>query len=119
MVRDRVRSFFEAQLPAMIGSNPGIHGVARGSIAFVIHGAGDWLLRFGQHDDPVTEEVCFDADLTLMFTPETFAALLDGVAPVDGHGFGYDGDPKLLAILAKLLSPPLAGGVMGARAAAL
>lgn len=115
-----MRRFFEVQLPAMIHENSGVFGVTRGSVAFAVHGAGDWLLTLGGSDAAaaISEVASFDADLTLMFTHDVFCALLDGVVPEEGNGFTYDGRPELLVTVAKLLGAPL-GGVMGARAAAL
>lgn len=111
------REFFSGMLPAIIAERAELFDRTDGSVCVMIHGVGQWTVRFGDHAaaDAVCDEADFDADLVLTWTDTQFQMLLSGqaadaeaVAPI------FIGDISLLEKFGTLLVPPAKGG-LGAR----
>jgi hypothetical protein len=111
------RLFFGEQLPKVIVSRPEIFDAAAGVVSVVVHGAGAWAVKFGDHTaaDAITDGPDMDADLVLAFSADGFARLVAGdtsdpqaIKPV------AMGDGKWLEKLGSLMLPAARGGV-GAR----
>jgi len=115
--RDRVARFFGVELPALLGLNEARLRATRGSVTFVVPTAGEWRVQLGARPDAaLSTGTTYDADLTVIATPEVFVRTLDGDVPEVGRGFGLFGDPKVLRRFLTLLTPAQRSAV-GVRAA--
>ncbi|MEE8409037.1 MAG: hypothetical protein V3T05_05490 [Myxococcota bacterium] len=109
-------TFFESMLPAILEQRAALAASVRGSICFIVHGQGSWLVKLGP-DACVEPELDLDADLVATFSVDTFGALLAG-EPLDAD-CGEPvclGDCDLLEKFGRLLVEPLRG-VVAARLA--
>src|SRR5262245_12717489 len=101
-----VRAFFEQTLPSVLHSMPA-DGAPR-SLCFVIEGLGAWTIQIGGGAPSVRSGDDPSADLLMIATPASFAALLAGEVP---RSILIEGDRSLLDRLIHLLSPPKANVV--------
>ena len=111
-----IHTFFEQALPAVIERHHAVFDRHRGSVCIIVHGAGAWTLRFGDHADPgaLSDDIDLDADLVVSWSSAQFAALLAGEAEQDQLVPVTLGDTALLKAVGNLLQPPAKGG-LGAR----
>ena len=108
-----IRTFFEQTLPLVLQSTPASLEGAHRSFSILIEGFGAWTIELGGGDASVRAGDDAFADLTLVATTESFAALLHGEVQ---RTLLIDGDRSLLDRLINLLSPP-ASNVVQLRAA--
>lgn len=109
---EQTRKFFD-QLPELISMRGDAFDRVSGTLSLFVHGAGSWLVTFGDHrrGDAVREEATFDADCVVVFSLEGFESVLNGDTtnlPI------VVGDEKLLGKFGQLLVEP-ARGALGVR----
>ncbi len=101
--------FFEVAVPQMVSKHLESFLDARGSIAFSIHGEGQWTIQLGDIDSPVVDEFVADADLRLWLSPEAFEEFitgdLDGVEALINGDLVVAGNTLLLETVGYLLKP--------------
>lgn len=111
-----IPTFFNEALPDIIQQRAAAFDRASGSLCVVVHGAGAWTIRFGDHTltNALEEGLDLDADLVVTWSVPQFQSLIDG-APDHGALEPITmGDVSLLCHLGTLLIPPARGG-LGAR----
>lgn len=113
---DEIREFFEEKLPSVIRGRPDLFLSSQGNISIQVQNVGAWTLRFGDAhaDDAITSEFDIEADLLLVFSAPSMAAILAGSAQNEHEKPIVFGDLKLLERLGSLMLPAAKGGV-GAR----
>lgn len=115
--RDRVARFFGVELPALLRLNRARLRATRGSVTFVVPTAGEWRVDLGAAPEAaLSTGTTYDAELTVVATPEVFARTLAGDVPEVGQGFGLFGDARVLRRFLSLLTPAQQSAV-GVRAA--
>jgi hypothetical protein len=114
---ERVRFFFEEQLPRVIAARRDLFNTASGVVCVMVQGVGGWTVRFGDNraPDALSAEASLEADLVATWSADGFSRLLAGdtsdpaaIRPI------HMGDARLLERLGSLMIPP-ARGALGAR----
>lgn len=111
-----IPTFFNEALPDLIQQRSAAFNKASGSLCIIVHGAGAWTLRFGDHTltNALEDGLDLDADLVVTWSEAQFQSLIDG-APAHGALEPITmGEVGLLTHLGTLLTPPAKGG-LGAR----
>jgi hypothetical protein len=103
--------FFGVALPQIAARQAKIFRTMRGRIAFAIADHGAWTVQLGNSAQPVQPGASDGVELSLFFTGEAFARLLQNTLDVEHaiarKAMGYQGDLGLLEKLGYLL---LSGG---------
>lgn len=111
-----VRTFFERALPDILKTRGMLFDRGRGVVCIIVHGAGAWTLRFGDHKaaNAIEETLDLEADLVVTWTVRQFEELFGGAPEPEAVRPVHMGDASLLSQLGNLLLPPARGG-LGAR----
>lgn len=111
---DRIRTFFDVQLPKLIAHRGDVFDLMKGSLAVFVEGAGCWTINFGDHAsaNALQRDATFESDCVTVFSVDGFIAVLDG--RTDGQAPVMIGDGRLLSKLGQLMIEP-ARGLLGAR----
>lgn len=113
---DEIREFFEEKLPGVIRGRPELFVASQGNISIQVQDVGAWTIRFGDAnaEDAIRDEFDLEADLLLVCSAPSMAAILAGNAQNEHAKPIIFGDLKLLERLGSLMLPAAKGGV-GAR----
>lgn len=100
--------FFTQALPQLAQQHASVFANLKGDVVFAIANQGAWTVQLGNAEAPVLEGDKEDADLSMFFTDEAFAALmkneLDFEQAIERKAVGFRGDLSLLEKLGFLLS---------------
>ena len=100
--------FFSQAVPQLARQNAVAFANLRGDVVFAVAEQGAWTVQLGNQQQPVRDGASEDPSLSLFFTSEAFARLLDNRLDFDQaierKALGYRGDLSLLEKLGFLLS---------------
>jgi putative sterol carrier protein len=104
---NEVEQFFQETLPKAVVDRADRFLSAEGVVSITVAARGQWTIRFGSFDAPVTEGGDPEADLRVWFGPTAFAEFvagtLDAAEAVKKRRVRLSGDRKLLERLGFLL----------------
>jgi hypothetical protein len=107
-VENRLVTFFERDLPAMISAHGAVPVGPNKAITFLVPGLCEWRLELGDRLRLIRQSTpTLGGDLCIMGSESTLEDLISGRAPHEGDGFAMDGDRSLLEHLATLIQVPI------------